>query len=82
MPTWVEWLLIAPYGYSYHFEHHALMNVPYYRLPAAHVALAERGHHFPSTELAAGGYLRTFMRLWRQLGKRTDAASDDMARAA
>ncbi len=39
----VERLLVAPHRVSYHLEHHLLMTVPYFRLPALHRMLAERG---------------------------------------
>ena len=36
-------LLVAPHRVSYHLEHHLLMTVPYFRLPALHRLLVERG---------------------------------------
>jgi fatty acid desaturase len=36
-------LLVAPHRVSYHLEHHLLMTVPYFRLPALHRMLADRG---------------------------------------
>jgi fatty acid desaturase len=38
-----ERLLIAPNRVNYHLEHHLLMTVPHYRLPAMHALLRERG---------------------------------------
>jgi fatty acid desaturase len=38
-----ERLLIAPNRVNYHLEHHLLMTVPHYRLPALHELLRERG---------------------------------------
>ena len=43
LPRWWERLLIAPNRVNYHLEHHLLMTVPHYRLPAFHALLAERG---------------------------------------
>ena len=63
---WWEYLLVAPYGYSYHFEHHLAPTVPYYYLAAAHRLLADRGFGFTRGELT-GGYLRTFVRLYRRM---------------
>ena len=36
-------LLLAPHRVNYHLEHHLLMTVPYFRLPALHALLRERG---------------------------------------
>jgi fatty acid desaturase len=47
-------LLLAPHRVSYHLEHHLLMTVPYFRLPALHRLLAERGA-LPEGAVA-GGY--------------------------
>jgi fatty acid desaturase len=38
-----ERLLIAPNRVNFHLEHHLLMTVPHYRLPAMHRLLRERG---------------------------------------
>jgi fatty acid desaturase len=40
----IERLLFAPYWVNYHFEHHAYMFVPCYRLKALHRAMVEAGH--------------------------------------
>lgn len=66
----VEYLCVAPYGYSHHFEHHFAPNVPYYRLAWAHGYLKDRGVTLRSCEYAEHGYLRTFARLMRELGAR------------
>lgn len=66
----VEYFCIAPYGYSYHFEHHFAPNVPYYRLAWAHGYLKDRGIVLRSHEYAGDGYLRTFVRMMRDLGAR------------
>jgi len=39
----LERLFIAPNHVNYHLEHHLLMTVPHYRLPALHRRLRERG---------------------------------------
>ncbi len=36
-------LLVAPHRVGYHLEHHLLMTVPYFRLPALHRLLVARG---------------------------------------
>lgn len=36
-------LTVAPVRVNYHLEHHLLVSVPYYRLPALHRILRERG---------------------------------------
>jgi fatty acid desaturase len=36
-------MTVAPVHVNYHIEHHALVSVPYYRLPALHATLRERG---------------------------------------
>ncbi|MEL7097995.1 MAG: fatty acid desaturase family protein [Pseudomonadota bacterium] len=35
--------LVAPYWVNYHLEHHMVMHVPCWRLPALHAALLDRG---------------------------------------
>ena len=41
--NWLERALIAPYWVNYHLEHHLLMWVPCYRLPALHAMLLSNG---------------------------------------
>lgn len=65
-PTWVEYLLVAPYGYSFHFEHHLLPSIPYYCLGSAHRLLRQRGFSFGADELT-GGYVRAFVRVARSM---------------
>ncbi|MGF1466718.1 MAG: fatty acid desaturase family protein [Sandaracinaceae bacterium] len=36
-------LTVAPHGVNFHLEHHLVMSVPYFRLPALHRLLAARG---------------------------------------
>ena len=36
--------LVAPYWVNYHLEHHMVMHVPCWRLPAMHRALVDAGH--------------------------------------
>ena len=36
--------LVAPYWVNYHLEHHMVMHVPCWRLPAMHAALRDAGH--------------------------------------
>jgi fatty acid desaturase len=43
LARWWERLLIAPNRVNYHLEHHLVMTVPHYRLPALHRLLVERG---------------------------------------
>ena len=43
LARWWERLLIAPNRVNYHLEHHLLMTVPHYNLPAMHRLLRERG---------------------------------------
>ena len=64
----LEYLCIAPYGYSHHFEHHLAPNVPYYRLAWAHSYLKDHGFGLRSHEHSTAGYLRTFTRMLRELG--------------
>lgn len=40
---WLERAVIAPYFVNYHLEHHLLLFVPCWRLPAAHRALLDKG---------------------------------------
>ena len=40
---WWERLLIAPNRVNFHLEHHLVMTVPHYRLPALHRLLRDRG---------------------------------------
>jgi fatty acid desaturase len=66
-PGWAEYLLVAPYGYSFHFEHHLAPSVPYYRLGSAHRLLREHGFPFSDRE-ETGGYLRCFLRAAGSIG--------------
>ena len=43
LASWWERIFIAPNRVNYHLEHHLMMGVPHYRLPALHRMLAERG---------------------------------------
>ncbi len=52
--NWLEQLLFAPYHVNYHCEHHMLMSVPPYRLPAMHKAL--KRSNFYQKGLLAPGY--------------------------
>lgn len=40
---WLARALVAPYWVNYHLEHHLVMHVPCYRLPAMHRLLMEKG---------------------------------------
>jgi fatty acid desaturase len=46
-------VFLAPYRMNYHLEHHLLVFVPCWRLPAAHALLLGKGHG-PSMDLASG----------------------------
>jgi fatty acid desaturase len=65
----LEYLCVAPYGYSHHFEHHFAPNVPYYRLAWAHTFIASRGIQLRSHQYNSTGYLRTFRRMMRELAE-------------
>lgn len=41
--SWPMRLLLAPHHVNYHLEHHLLMTVPHWQLPALHRRLSERG---------------------------------------
>ena len=41
---WFARCTVAPMHVNYHLEHHFMASVPYYRLPALHQTLRERGH--------------------------------------
>lgn len=41
--NWVERALVAPYWVNYHLEHHMIMHVPCWKLPAMHKALLNKG---------------------------------------
>lgn len=40
---WLERALVAPYWVNYHLEHHLVMHVPCWRLPAMHRMLLDKG---------------------------------------
>jgi fatty acid desaturase len=40
---WLARLTVAPLAVNFHLEHHLLISVPFFRLPALHRLLAERG---------------------------------------
>lgn len=67
VPTLLEYLLIAPYGYSYHYEHHLAPTIPYYQLAIAHRLLEEHGVRFSGNQIT-GGYLRAFWRVAGAIG--------------
>jgi fatty acid desaturase len=50
----LERIFLAPNRVNYHLEHHLLMMVPHYRLPALHTLLRERGGLAP--ECVTRGY--------------------------
>ncbi len=51
----VERLFLAPHHVNYHLEHHFLMTVPHWRLPALHRRLVELGVTNP-INVVEGGY--------------------------
>ena len=51
--NWLERALIAPYFVNYHIEHHLLLFVPCYNLPAVHELLLAKGYG-PKMELQPG----------------------------
>lgn len=53
--NWLARALVAPYWVNYHLEHHMIMHVPCYRLPAMHKLLLSKGLGPRMTQ--AGGYL-------------------------
>jgi fatty acid desaturase len=59
-PGFLEYLTIAPYGYSHHFEHHMLASIPYHQLQGAHQWILDAGEKPGERELNAGGYLAFF----------------------
>lgn len=69
-PGWLEYLLVAPYGYSFHFEHHLAPTIPYYQLSAAHKLLSDTGFSFTPSEVTCG-YLREFVSLLGSIGSRS-----------
>ena len=42
--SWVARALVAPYWVNYHLEHHMIMHVPCWQLPAMHRLLLAKGH--------------------------------------
>jgi fatty acid desaturase len=71
----LEYCLIAPYGYSYHYEHHLLSSIPYYHLERAHRHLQEQGVVFTGNQVSPRGYVATFIRLMKQLGTNRGSGS-------
>lgn len=53
-------LLVAPYWVNYHLEHHMVMHVPCWRLPAMHKLLMEKG---------LGPRMKTASSYWQALGE-------------
>jgi fatty acid desaturase len=66
----IEYLCVAPYGYSHHFEHHFAPTVPYYRLAWAHTYLKNHGIELRSREYTSAGYFQTFWRMMKELSAR------------
>ena len=71
----LEYLCVAPYGYSNHFEHHFAPNIPYYRLHWAHAFLEARGVQLRSHQYNSAGYFRTFRRMMRELASASARAA-------
>jgi fatty acid desaturase len=67
---WIEYCLIAPYGYAHHREHHLLSSIPYYHLASAHRHLRERGDSSMFDHHAPTGYLGTFFWLLQRIGEK------------
>jgi fatty acid desaturase len=63
---WLEYLCIAPYGYGHHLEHHLMPQIPYYHLGFVHKYLSAHVN-YTENELCSQGYLKTFIRLMREL---------------
>lgn len=72
-PGMLEYLTIAPYGYSHHHEHHALASIPYFDLARAHAMLREQGVGFTDLEVNPTGYLGFFAASFRALPWRAPA---------
>jgi fatty acid desaturase len=51
--NWVARALVAPYWVNYHLEHHMVMHVPCWKLPAMHRALLAKGLG-PKMRIATG----------------------------
>ncbi len=58
---------MAPHRVGYHLEHHLLMTVPYFRLPAMHRLLVERG------AVPDGAVARGYLAVLRLASSRTTA---------
>lgn len=58
--------LVAPYYVNYHVEHHLLMTVPCYRLPAMQRALKEKGAYAEHDVPVEPGYLAVLAAATRQ----------------
>lgn len=41
LPSFLEWLFVAPKNVNYHLEHHLYPSVPFYRLPQLHKLLLD-----------------------------------------
>jgi len=63
--SWLERLLVCPNYVNYHCEHHALPNVPGYRLPALHALLKARGFYEPYPAALEYGYADVLRRATR-----------------
>ena len=42
--SWVARACVAPIRVNFHFEHHLMASVPYFRLPKLHALLRQRGY--------------------------------------
>ncbi|XZE54676.1 fatty acid desaturase family protein [Planctomycetaceae bacterium SH139] len=73
LPNWWERIFIAPYGVSYHLEHHLFPSVPGCNLPKLHRVLMQ------DAEFATQAHLtKTYVGLFRELmtpAKQSPAAS-------
>ena len=52
-------VILSPFNFNFHHEHHSLPTVPYYQLPRLHAALRNIGYYSRYPENLSGSYFRT-----------------------
>lgn len=72
VPSPIEFLCIAPYGYSFHYVHHLMPAIPYFHLKWAHDRLVAESVDLTEDKYA-DGYVKTFFELMRDMPRRPDA---------
>ncbi|MBT8496543.1 MAG: fatty acid desaturase, partial [Deltaproteobacteria bacterium] len=62
----VEKLVLSPFHFNYHHEHHLRAGVPYPALPTVHRALVDAGYYLRNPDNLRRSYLATIVETLRR----------------